>query len=224
MFLAPLRSCPLRRVAGVALCLAALAAAPAGRAAGPSAALRADPAGFRYEPLPADGSVDFVIDERSPTFEFQSGPSAYRAFRLPDATRPYYVDVRAFLDGPPDPARARVFYPVMALLTDDFLVSRQTDLDLLRFDLPVFEQALAPAYRVTVGIDPAHARERYLIVFTPATLMTRRALPPITTPESAAEAARVAFLGATRYGRLRLTLRSDESAGRLPGTPSDEAP
>jgi hypothetical protein len=32
-----------------------------------------------------------------------------------------------------------VFYPVVAVLTDDFLVSRSTELELLRFDLPTQE-------------------------------------------------------------------------------------
>ena len=210
-----------RRLAALACGVAALAAAAPGPAAASAPVAAGDPASFRYEALPAEGSVDFVIDQRSPTFEFQSGPSAYRAFRLPDLSHAYYVELRAFLDGPPDPERARVFYPVMALLTDDFLVSRQTELDFLRFDLPVFEQAAAPAYRVTVGVDPARARERYLIVFTPASLMSERTLPPISTPDSAADAARVAFLGAARYGRLRITLRSGEVPGSSPAVPDD---
>ncbi len=221
MLLALPHAASRRLLAALACVLAALATAVPGPAAASAPVAVADPSSFRYEPLPAEGSVDFVIDRRSPTFEFQTGPSAYRAFRLPDLSHPYYVEVRAFLDGPKDPEGARVFYPVMALLTDDFLVSRQTELDFLRFDLPVFEQAAAPAYRLTVGVDPARARERYLIVFTPAILMTDRALPPISTPESAVNAARVAFLGAARYGRLRITLHSGSVPGSPPPAPDD---
>jgi len=196
--------------------LALLGAACAGLA-GPAAAAGAlDPAQFRYEALPADGVVDFSIDASSPTFEFQSGVSAYRAFRLPSAAGPYLVEVRSFLSGPPDPARARVFYPVVAVLTDDFLVSRTTELELLRFDLPVLEGTSAPAYRVTVAIDPKRTREQYLVVFTPAKLATQRQLPPISTPESAAEAARFAFLGAAPHGRLSISVHH----GELP--PADE--
>jgi hypothetical protein len=197
---APRRACSTR---ALGLALAALAAVAT---AAPPAVPDADPARFRYEPLPADGAVDFVIDAKSPVFEFQSGPSAFRAFALPAQTRPYVVEVRSFLQGGPDPRRARVLYPVVAVLTDDFLVSRSTDLEFLRFDLPLFEQTTAPAYRVTLPVDPTGTRERYLIVFTPARLTAGRALPPITTPDSAAEAARAAFLGASPYGKLRITL------------------
>jgi hypothetical protein len=198
--------------------LAALAAAGPTGATGPAAA-PADPAQFHYEPLPAAGEVDFTIDAKSPTFEFQSGVSAYRAFRLPAAGGPFYVDVRSFLDGPADPARARVFYPVIAVLTDDFLVSRSTELEQLRFDLPTLEQTVAPAYRITLGVDPEHTRERYLVVFTPAQLAAGRQLPPIATAETAAEAARVAYLGAAPHGRLRISIRRGEPVSHAPADP-----
>ena len=195
----------------LALVAAFLAAVPAARSVAATACC-ADPSKFHYEPLPAEGSVDLLISPSSPTFEFQSGPSAYRAFALPAATHPYLVEVRSFLAGGSDPERARVFYPVVAVLTDDFLVSRSTDLEALRFDLPLFEQTSTPAYRLVLAIDPGNARERYIVVFTPAHLGDGRALPPISSPETAAEAAKVAFLGASRYGRLRITLRPGEPA------------
>ncbi len=188
--------------------LAALAAASP-CSASPAVAQPTDPAQFRYETLPADGAVEFAIDSKSPTFEFQTGVSAYRAFRLPDGG-PFYVDLRSFLEGPPDPAHARVFYPVIAVLTDDFLVSRSTELELLRFDLPTQEGTIAPAYRLSLGIDPEHSHERYLVVFTPAQLVVGRQLPPIPSPEAAAEAARVAYLGASAHGRLRISIRHGE--------------
>jgi hypothetical protein len=193
-----------RAAARAWLCAAAVAAAAPGAAATHCCS---DPAGFRYEPLPAEGSVDLTIDSHSATFEFQSGPSAFRAFVLPPATRPYLIEVRSFLRGGPDPRRARVFYPVVAVLTDDFLVSRSTDLEALRFDLPLLEQSTAPAYRVVLAIDPSNPHERYLVVFTPSQLREGRSLPPVATPEAAAEVAKMAFLGAAPYGRLRITLK-----------------
>jgi hypothetical protein len=203
----------MRTLVGLAaLGVAAGAVAATRPGAAPAAS---DPAQFRYEALPADGALDFSIDAASPTFEFQTGKSAYRAFRLPDGG-PFYVDVRSFLEGPPHPARAHVFYPVVAVLTDDFLVSRSTELELLRFDLPTQEGTTAPAYRVSLGVDPGHTRERYLVVFTPAQLVAGRQLPPIATPEGAAEAAHVAFLGATMQGRLRISVRHSEPAAAAP--------
>ena len=192
--------------AAVMACATTAAAVPARAGAQPQ-----DPATFRYEQLPADGSVEFAIDAASPRFEFKSGVSAYRAFQLPAADKPYLVDLRSLILGSRDPARARVFYPLVAMLTDDFLVSRETPLEALHFDLPVFEAAVAPAYRLTVVVDPAQARERYLVVYTPAALLEPRVLPAPATPEDAERAAHAAYLGAARYGSLRITVRPDAS-------------
>lgn len=209
-----------RRGALLALLVALVVPATA-----PTAATRCcqDPARFHYDPLPAEGSVDFVINGSSPTFEFQSGPSAFHAWALPASTRPYFIEVRSFLAGSRDPETARVFYPVVAVLTEDFLVSRSTDLESLRFDLPLFEATTDPAYRVVVPIDPSNLHERYIVVFTPAHLSDGRTLPLITGPESAAEAAKIAYLGAAPYGRLRITLRPGEA---LPAAlaPAADAP
>ncbi len=180
-----------------------------------------DPARFHYDPLPPQGSVDLVINSSSPTFEFQSGPSAFRAFLLPEASRPYYIEVRSFIAGGSDPERARVFYPVVAVLTDDFLVSRSTDLESLHFDLPLFEATTDPAYRLVLPIDPSNPHERYIVVFTPSNLNEGRTLPPISTPESAAEAAKIAYLGAAPYGRLRITLHPGEAVPATSAAPAD---
>lgn len=171
----------------------------------------ADPSRFGWQTLPPEGAVDFAIDRKSPLFEFQSGKSFFHAFRLPSSGRPYTLELRSFLEDAESPRNARVFFPVMAILTDDFLVSRATDLDALRFDLPMLEQTIAPAYRVQLPIDPANTRERYLVVFTPAQLLEARGVQ-VTTPESAAQAARSAFLGASAFGRFRVTLRPSPDA------------
>jgi len=206
----PSPSTPRRALARLLALLACLATTSGAGAAGPKACCT-DPARFHFDQLPAEGSVDVEINRSSPVFEFQSGLSAFRAFALPPATKPYFVEVRSFLSGGPEPERARVFYPIIAVLTDDFLVSRSTDLEALRFELPLFEAASSPAYRLMLAIDPSNPHERYLVVYTPASLGEGRTLPPISTPESAAEAAKIAFLGAAPYGRLRITLRPGES-------------
>jgi hypothetical protein len=186
--------------------LAGLALA-AGAAAGERAP--ADPGEFRYEPLSVDGTLETSIDAATAVFEFKTGRSAFRAFRLPALDRPYLIEVQSLLSGGTDAARGRVFYPVAALLNDDFMVSRQTDLDALRFDLPVFENARAPAYRLSIGVDPAQGKERYLVVFTPAALLSARPADDATTPEEAAKAAHEAFPGAAAGGVLRITVRTD---------------
>ncbi len=169
-----------------------------------------DPTAFSYKTLPIDGSVDFVITRNSPSFEFHSGQSPYQAFRLPDAPGRYLIDVVSFLEHPDAPEQARVFYPIVALLTDDFLVSRTTDFSALRFDLPVFEHTTQPAYRLTVGIDPIALHERYLVVFTARAILEKRSLPIISDPANATEGAHDVLLGASPTGRLQIMVRPAE--------------
>lgn len=172
----------------------------------------ADPSQFRYEALPADGSVDVVLDASTPVFEFQSGRSAFRAFRLPATDRPYLIDVRSYLEDADGREGGHVFYPIVTLLNEDYLITRSTDLDALRFDSPLSESSTAPAYRLTLGVDPAHGRQRYLVIFTPALLVAPRRLPPVATPAAAAELAPSAFLGAAAHGRLRLSVRPADAS------------
>ena len=197
---------PSRRLSRLATLFGGLALAAV---AGAGDRAPADPGEFRYEALPVEGTLEVRIDATTPVFEFKTGRSGFRAFRLPELARPYLVEVQSLLSGGTAATRGRVFYPVAALLDDNFMVSRQTDLDALRFDLPVFENARAPAYRLAVGIDPSQGKERYLVVFTPAALLTARAADDATTPEEAAKAAHEAFPGATAGGVLRVTVRSD---------------
>jgi Maltose operon periplasmic protein precursor (MalM) len=195
---------------------AATAGAPA--AAGPYAGRSVcctDPDQFEYTVLPDHGSLDVEIGRAAPLFEFQDGLSAFRAFRLPVMTAPYLIEVRSFLRGGPDPTRAKVFYPVAALLTGDHLVTRTVGIETLSPELPILERTTEPAYRMTIGIDPARGGERYLVLYTPyAALGDRSAALKVDSVEAAAEVARNAFLGASSEGRLRITVTSGNDDAR----------
>lgn len=129
-----------------------------------------DPAGFDYAELPETGTLEFVIGTASPAFEFQSGRSHFAAFLLPASTQPYRVRVRSYIDGP-QADTASVFYPVVALMDDSFIVTRVSGLDNLRLEQALTVPGGEPSLAVMVPLDPAQARERYLVVFTPATLL-----------------------------------------------------
>lgn len=200
------------RVALLVLLLASLpvhAAEPArpGRPYAGRTACCQDPAEFHYLALPDHGRLDFDIDARSPLFEFQSGYSAFAAFRLPVRAEPYLLEVRSYLRGGPDPLRARVLYPLVALLSDDFLVMRSVGLDAATPELPVQERSGDPAYRLSIPVDPLRGHERYLVIYTPYALVAPDRRPE--RPESiemTRDVAREAFLGASAEGHLSITV------------------
>ena len=129
-----------------------------------------DPAQFSYAELPAAGSLDFVIGSANPAFEFQSGMSHFAAFRLPDTGEAYRVRIKSYFDGP-EPPDGSIFYPVLAMMDETYIVTRVSNLDNLALDTALATPGGRSGLAVTAPFDPNVTRERYLVVFTPAVLL-----------------------------------------------------
>jgi len=176
----------------------------------------AAPDDFQYEPLSDHSVVDFMISRNSDTFEFQTGVSAFKAFALPNDGNRYLVDIQSFVDNAAEPANSRVLYPLAALLLEDFLVSRTTELDSAHFEFPLLERADVPAYRLTVLLDPSEVNERYLIIYTALPKSdhdpSKKRRPAGPSTDMAGQEKR-SLLGAAPYGRLRVTVRAINGIG-----------
>jgi hypothetical protein len=178
-----------------------------------------DPARFDFVSLPASGTLDVVIGEVSPTFEFQSGLSRFAAFRLPESNAPFRVQVKSFFDGAPPPAGS-VFYPVLAMMDASFMVTRVSNLDNLRLDQALATPGGESGLSVTAPFDPGISRERYLVVFTPAVLLgapppERREGDVLTLPAlDWLERQGQAVVAPSPFGRLRITV----APSTLPGS------
>ncbi|MBM5812434.1 MAG: hypothetical protein FJ191_10795 [Gammaproteobacteria bacterium] len=145
--------------------LLSLAGCTAGAAVAPCCT---DPAAFPFQSLPERGRAEARIDGRSPVFEFQSGPSPFVAFELPRAAGPYQLRVKSLFQPAAD---GGVFYPVLAVLDETFVVLRLTSLDNLRLEPALATPGGESGLAVTLAMDPAAERGRYLVVFTPAALL-----------------------------------------------------
>jgi hypothetical protein len=170
-----------------------------------------DPASFGYTALPDAGMVEFVIGRESPGFEFQSGLSRFAAFRLPDTPAPFNVRVQSFFDAPGG-AGANVFYPVLAMMDDAFIVTRISSLENLRLDQALATPGGESGLAVIVPFDPDFSRERYLVVFTPAVLLG--APPPERRDGDLLTGPSIEWVGRRNenivnpspFGRLRITV------------------
>ena len=170
-----------------------------------------DPSGFRFSALPKQGYADAEMNPASPVFDFQSGLSPFAAFELPDATAPYRVRVKSLFDRK-DGGESGVFYPVVALLDEAFIVVHITGLESLRLEPSLATAGGEPGLAVSLGIDPAEQKGKYLVVFTPAALLGK---PPATEREGdVLSLSALAFmerggesvLPPSPYGRVRITI------------------
>ncbi|HEU5468831.1 MAG TPA: MalM family protein [Steroidobacteraceae bacterium] len=180
-----------------------------------------DPSGFDYGTLPRQGHAQAVVGATTPVFDFQSGLSPFAAYELPDAATPYRIRVKSLFDrkGSGD---GGVFYPVVALLDDTFIVVHMTGLESLRLEPALATPGGEPGRAVSVGIDPAEQKGKYLVVFTPAALLGKPppperegdmlSLSSLAYMERRGEAA----LPASPYGRLRITVAPEASVASAP--------
>lgn len=177
-----------------------------------------DPAAFDYAVLPGAGTVDIVIGADSPTFDFQSGLSRFAAFRLPDGDGPFRVHVKSFFEGRQAPAGS-VFYPVLAMMDDAFIVTRVSAIANLRLDQALATPGGESGLAVTAPFDQSYSRERYLIVFTPAALLgsppPERREGDVLTTQTLEWMQRNddRFVAPSPFGRLRITVAPESVAG-----------
>ncbi len=175
-----------------------------------------DPSGFPFGALPKQGHADATVDASSPVFDFQSGLSPFAAFELPKETAPYRIRVKSLFD-PGAGDRTGVFYPIIALLDDTFIVVHMTGFESLRLEPALATPGGESGLAVSIGIDPAEQKGKYLVVFTPAALLGRPppddregdvlSLPSLAWMERRGESA----LPASPYGRLNITVAPDIS-------------
>ena len=169
-----------------------------------------DPSGFTYLPLPEHGFIDASVDRASPAFEFHSGLSPFVAFELPKVSAPYRLRVKSLFD-PSHDDQTIIFYPVVALLDDTFIVLRVSGLENLRLESALATAGGDSGLALTLPIDPAAEKARYLVVFTPAAVLgaaPERREGDLLTPAVLAWLDRRgdSAVPASPYGRLRITI------------------
>jgi len=181
-----------------------------------------DPSGFQFTALPPRGILEADVAATSPVFDFHSGKSPFVAFELPKQTGPYRVRIKSEFEGKKGGTDG-VFYPVVALLDDTFIVTHMTGLDNLRLEPSLATPGGAAGLSVSLAIDPAQQQGKYLIVFTPAVLLGQ---PPdlrregdILTPPTLAwlERRGDTLITPSPYGHLRITIAPDQPAGGSSG-------
>lgn len=170
-----------------------------------------DPSGFSYGALPRQGHAQATVDAKTPVFDFQSGLSPFVAFELPDQPSRYRIRVKSVFDRK-DGGKEGVFYPVVALLDDTYIVVHMTGPESLRLEPALATPGGEPGLAVSIGIDPAEQEGKYLVVFTPAALLGKP--PPADREGDVLSVSSLAYMErrgeaaipASPYGRLSITV------------------
>jgi hypothetical protein len=188
-----------------------------------------DPSGFPFNPLPKQGFADATVDASSPVFDFQSGLSPFAAYELPKTTTPYRIRVKSLFDRR-GADKAGVFYPVVALLDDTFIVVHMTGLESLRLEPGLATAGGETGFAVSLGVNPAEQEGRYLVVFTPAALLGQTpdsdregdvlSLSAMAYMERRGESA----LPPSPYGRIRITIAPEVVMTHEPGVEEAKPP
>lgn len=218
----PLAAALAAVLASLLLPAVAFAADPPPPPAAPAPACCRSTDDFPWRELPAIGQgVEVTIDAASPVFKFHAGPSRFVAFRLPAGDARYRIEVRGLPT--PDaqqPGGWRVFYPQAVLLDEGQLVSREAALDNAALEPIGSELSPDGAYVLYLPVDPAQARERFLVVYTVMPESPAAVPSPAEALRNRAAALRAAATwpaGQADTGRLRIdvvTLPTAPSATR----------
>ena len=170
-----------------------------------------DPSGFSYGALPRQGHAQAILDAKTPVFDFQSGVSPFVAYELPDQTSRYRIRVKCVFDRK-DGGKDGVFYPVVALLDDTYIVVNMTGPESLRLEPALATPGGEPGLSVSIGVDPAEQNGKYLVVFTPAAMLGKP--PPADREGDVLSVSSLAYMErrgeaaipASPYGKLRITV------------------
>ncbi len=170
-----------------------------------------DPSGFSFGALPRQGQVQASLDAKTPVFDFQSGLSPFVAYELPEQATRYRIRVKSVFDRR-DGGKDGIFYPVIALLDDTYIVVHMTGPDSLRLEPALATPGGEPGLAVSIGVDPAEQNGKYLVVFTPAALLGKP--PPADREGDVLSLSSLAYMErrgeaaipASPYGRLRITV------------------
>lgn len=124
---------------------------------------------FSYEPLVEGEGVRFPLDASSDAFDFPSGKSYFKAFRLPASALPYRIRVTSFALGE-HIRNAHVFYPQIALLDEGFTVIRQSAPGDFAMRKAGLGETAAETWGLPVKIEGSvlvdNPRAKYLVVYT----------------------------------------------------------
>jgi len=149
-------------------CAASTASAP--RDPRPPAACCASLVERGVESLAAPDDLRFEMGDDAPSFAFETGPSPFRTFQLPEGG-PHTLLLSSYVVG--DPPTWHVFFPVMWVLDAQLRPVRGIGPEAFHWDSATLEETPGWRKKLEASFQAGGAAERFLIIHTTDALLAR---------------------------------------------------
>lgn len=130
---------------------------------------------FKYDQLPEAEGIRFNLEASSDAFNFPTGKSYFKAFHLPEMTKPYRIKITSWALGE-HINKAHIFYPQVALLDGSFGVVKQSapgDFVLRKAEVG---ETVSETWGLPVKLEGSmlvdNASAKFVLVFTTQELMS----------------------------------------------------
>jgi maltose operon protein len=128
---------------------------------------------FDFKPLEFRETDRIIINRESPVFQFDTGKSYFKAFRLPATEKSYSIIVGSdFAEQVTRSGTSFVFSPVVMFLDADYRVTRKVDKGFAAV-VPSGNSMNNAKLEARIAMGPRAADERYMVIYTTTALLNR---------------------------------------------------
>jgi len=128
---------------------------------------------FNFKPLDFRETERIIINRESPVFQFDTGKSYFKAFRLPAAGKSYSIIVGSyFAEQVTRSGTSFVFSPVVMFLDADYRVTRKVDKGFAAV-VEAGNSMNNAKLEARIAMSPRAADERYMVIYTTTALLNQ---------------------------------------------------
>ena len=132
---------------------------------------------FRYDQLTEEEGVSFRLDASSDAFDFKTGKSYFKAFRLPKKDLPYSIKITSYALGEHF-KKTHIFHPQITLLDDNFAIILENGLGDLPLTKAGYEETVSETWGLPIKLEGSilidNPGAKYILIYTTQRLMSHR--------------------------------------------------
>lgn len=128
---------------------------------------------FYFEPLNFSETESITINRESPAFQFDTGKSYFKAFRLPVTDKSYVIIIQSyFIEDTTRSGASFVFSPAVMFLDAGYSVTRRLDKGFYAA-IDAGGSLSKARLETEIPINPRSAAEKFVVIYTTAALLEK---------------------------------------------------